>query len=699
MKRLKLLPFSLCVFLITGLLTGCSTAKANGGSGDTSPGSTASVNLSAQDTGSRKLTHAASYSDVYKALSAAAARANTANFYGAAADSAAGNKVTASAAAAPGAETGSAAVGSSAAAPDENNGVTAQSPDYSQTNVQVNGVDEGDIVKTDGQYIYVLRQNELIIFKADGISTKRISSVKIGTDSTVNQPAPGYGVKAPDRIGYGSEYATDIYITGNTAVIVSSYSNYGPYIADSTVKSGSTSGAESGSSSDSVIPPAESNTIAIKPSIAPINNKQITKLYIFDIADRSNPVQKAELGQDGYLLTTRLIGSTLFMLSNYTSYSAVESDSSSYIPNLYTAGTAKLVNPDSISIMPYSNSTGYTVICAYDLPSAALSLSQSILGGGSTVYMNEKTLYLANSTSSQTVSAPYTDSVYTVLDYSINNVTDITSFDISGGQLALKASGTVPGSLNSQFALDEYNGSLRVVTTTNSQSWSEYTDKAKGFVNYKYKDPTSANALYVLDGSLKTIGGVENLAKGEQVYSVRFDGAIGYFVTFRQVDPLFAVDLTDPAKPVVLSSLKIPGFSEYLHVYSSGRLFGLGMSADANGRTDGMKLTMFDTTNPADVSVKNFLKLDSSYSSALNNHKAILISADKNIIAFPADNGYGIYSYSDAQGFIKKASISSIEWNGDSRGLYIGDLAYIVDTQSISVLDMAGFTLLGRISY
>jgi uncharacterized secreted protein with C-terminal beta-propeller domain len=672
-----MLPFLLCVILITGLFAGCGPVNAGGsgvpsGSPSGSPDSTA--NPSPVDVSGRKLINAESYDDVFKALSDAASR----NTYWGPSYAVEEDSI------AKGAETGTAAPMPAPAAQDGSyeNG-NSGGPDYSQTNVQVGGVDEGDIVKTDGNYIYVLRNNELIIFKADGASTARVGSVKVGPDTSDLQLMPGYEGREPVDV-YSYEYASDIYVTGDTAVIISSFSSYGPYYD---VKyDGAETDLDTGDEA--------------KPAIMPANDQQIAKAYIFDITDRTNPVLKAELGQDGYILTTRLIDSTLYMISTYYVYNTDENNEGTYIPRLYDNGAAKLVAPDCISIMPYFSSTAYTVVCTYDLNTASLGLNQSILGGGSTVYMNKDTLFIASSTSDQTESTPYTDSVYTVIDYTMTTVTDITSFDISGGQLALKASGSVPGSLSDQFAMDEYGGNFRVVTTTYSQYWSEYTDKAKGFVNYVYKDPYSANALYVLDGSLKQVGSVEDLAKGEQVYSVRFEGEIGYFVTFRQVDPLFAVDLSDPANPRVLSALKIPGFSEYLHVWGDGRLFGLGMDADEeSGRTDGMKLTMFDTTDPTNVTVKHSLKLDTGYSNALYNHKAILISPDKSLIAFPADSGYDIYGYSDEQGFYKRAGVSSIEWSGDSRGLYIGEVAYIVDYSSISVLDMTSFILLNRFSY
>ena len=667
MKRNRIMPLLLCVILIVGLVTGCGAANA--GDDIKVPGSSSEASSpSPPDVSGRSMKNADSYTDVFKALNEAITRYSNYRGSGLVFMEASGERGAVPSAAAPAPASG-----------DGSN--STQGADYSQTNVQVSGVDEGDIVKTDGDYIYVLRNNELIIFKADGASTTKISSVTVAKNTDENKTMPGYGDQIPEASIYSSEYASDIYVSGDTAVIISSFSSYGPYYD---YKAG-----------------AESDTRGTDlPAVMPGRDQQISKLYIYDISDRSNPVKKAELGQDGYVLSTRLIDSTLYMLSTYYVYNPVENDDGTYIPRLYNGSAAKLVSPGRIAIMPYFNSTAYTVICAYDINTATCTENQSILGGGTTVYMNKDTLFVASSTNDQSESAPYTDSVYTVIDYTMTNVTDIASFAIGGGRLDLKASGAIPGNLSDQFALDEYNGNLRVVTTTYSQSWSEYTDKTKGFVNYVYKDPYSANALYILDGSLKTIGSVEDLAEGEQVYSVRFDGEIGYFVTFRRIDPLFAVDLSDPTNPTVKSALKIPGFSEYLHVWSDGRLFGLGMDADEEtGRTNGMKLTMFDTTTPTDVTVKNSLRLDTSYSNALYNHKAILISADKSIIAFPADDGYDIYGYSDAQGFYKRASVSSIEWNGDSRGLYIGELAYIIDYNSISVLDMNGLTLLNKISY
>jgi inhibitor of cysteine peptidase len=644
MKRRGLtyiLTLLLSLSLFLSLLTACGNIQPGS---EHNPGASPSPNVTGNK---RSAQPAGSYSEVFKAISNAE---NTPLYAG-------------------GAVRGS----TPAAAPAEDSidktqytsvqSEGASDAGFSTTNVQVTGVDEGDIVKTDGKYIYVLHANELIIFKADGAGTRKLSTVTVCG-------APD-NAKEPDR--YENESATELYVSGDTVAVISTYYAAIPYpIAE-------------GDYSEKIMAPQENN---------------ITKLRVYNVSDRSAPVLVSELGQDGYMTASRVIGNSLYLLSSYYVYNADEGDTGTYIPRLYCDGVSALVAEDSISIMPYYSSTAYTVICAYNLERAAMTSNQTLLGGGSTVYSDSDTLYVASSSYDQTESAPYSDSVYTVIDYTSQSVTDITSFNITDGKISLASSGTVPGYLIDQFAMDEYSGNLRVVTTTNKQSWSEYTDKAKGWTNYVYDESSTDNALFVLDGSLNIIGSVGDLAKDESVYSVRFDGAIGYFVTFRRTDPLFAVDLNDPAKPTVLSALKIPGFSEYLHVYADGRLFGLGMDADEEtGQTKGMKLSMFDTSNPTDVTEKNTLLIGSGYSAALYNHKAILISAEKDIIAFPYDSGYVIYGYSDEQGFYKRGEVTSVEWTGDARGLYIGDYAYIIDYGSVTVVDMASFGAVTKITF
>jgi len=539
-----------------------------------------------------------------------------------------------------------------------------KSPDYSETNVQVAGIDEGDIVKTDGKYIYVLRNNELIIFKADGAGTKQVSKTvvcKNEEDTAVPNNKNEYY--------YSYEYATEMYVHNGKLVVLTSFNDYSQLFRN---------------------------------NIYTYKDSQITKVYVYDVSDPAAPKLEAQLGQDGYMLTSRLIDGTLYLISTYYVYNPIEDDPGTFIPRVYAEGEATLFPRDCIAIMPYLSSTSYTIVCSYDLTEAKLAANQSVLGGGSTVYMNQKNLYIAANNTDTQESAPYRDSIYTVIDYAYKSVTDIMRFDVTDGGISFTGSCTVPGRLLNQFSMDEYNGFLRLVTTTYSSSYSVYSDEKMGWSNYVWREDLSANALYILDEAMSITGKIEDIAKDERVYSVRFDGDIGYFVTFRQVDPLFAVDLADPSAPKILSALKIPGFSDYLHVYGDGLLFGLGRNADENtGRTGSMKMSMFDTSDPADIFEKDKLMLDDYYSTALYNHKAILISPKKDIIAFPVENGYAIYGYSVESGFYRRALITDLAgyWFGDARGLYIDDFAYIVTNSRVSVLDMNGFKTVANIEF
>lgn len=158
-------------------------------------------------------------------------------------------------------------------------------------------------------------------------------------------------------------------------------------------------------------------------------------------------------------------------------------------------------------------------------------------------------------------------------------MTTLRKISYNKGKLKAAAQGKVKGYLNDTFSLDEYKGNLRLFTTNNDE-----------------------NLVTILDKKLDKISTIENLAKGETIYSARFMGESGYFVTYEQVDPLFSVDLSDPEKPKILGKLKIPGFSEYLHFYGEDRLLGIGMSTDEeSGVAEGVKITMFDISDRSDV--------------------------------------------------------------------------------------------------
>jgi uncharacterized secreted protein with C-terminal beta-propeller domain len=533
--------------------------------------------------------------------------------------------------------------------------------DYSTTNVQVDGIDEGDVVKTDGEYIYILRKGDLIIFAADGADTREVGRITVGVE---------YDNCKDDGIEFHYKTPTELYILGDRIAVISD-DNSGSDFSDGDYNSFN-------------------------------SYSQRVTVDIIDISDRSAPKIAQSFGQDGNSVSSRLNGSKLFLVSSYYIgiYATDENLPETYIPALYENDESALMPCDCIVIPPEHNGYDYSVICVYDLDTMQRSFSDSVLGGGDMIYMTANSLYIAGTRYVDEEQEPYTEDIYTVTKRSGESRTTLTRYDISGDVPCIAAFGELSGYLCDQFSMDEYGGYLRVVETNDSYGYTIYYDEEHDFSNYVWDDTPSYNSLYILDSELNTVGSITDLAEDETVRSARFDGDIGYFVTFRTTDPLFAVDLSDPTAPKVLSALKIPGFSRYLHVWDDGRLFGFGYSADEQtGISGNLKLTMFDTTDSADVTEKTTLELTGTYSEASFNHKAVLIAPEKNLIGLPIELRYEFYSYSDGDGFRLLAEVDCGDRFTGSRALYIGDTAYIVGSGSITVLDLNSFSLLGVLDF
>lgn len=529
--------------------------------------------------------------------------------------------------------------------------------DYSKTNTQVADVDEGDIVKTDGKYIYALSGTELVIMSADGEDSEMLSRTVVSEGKYSDMDDEFYYSK--------NQNALELYIFGDTlAVILSNYEWYEDYSSYSSDYS--------------------------------------TIVEFYDVSNRTDPVRLGGFGQDGSYITSRMTDGMIYILTTHSvSYKCDRDDYSSYIPSLYDNGTQRFISADRIVYPDEPHSRSYSLICSYSMYGGVRGSEKAVLGCSDTVYMTSENLYLAADYYFNDVVDEYTERIYKVQKYVSGYRTDILKLDLTDN-MTVVAAGTVDGQLLNQFSLDEYQNNLRVVTTYSASSRTVYTDEEMGFTNNVYNSSEMTSGLYILDKNLNLIGEISGLAEDERVYSVRFSGDVGYFVTFRTVDPLFAVDLSNPFEPTVTSALKIPGFSNYMHKYSDDLLFGLGQNADEEtGRTNGMKLSMFDVSNPYDVSECSKLSLDIDYSVALYNHRAILISPERGIIGFPYNNGYTVFGYNDTDGFyeISRIDLSDEKWDGNSRGLYIGEYAYIVTKECTLVLDMSDFKTVKTIRY
>jgi uncharacterized secreted protein with C-terminal beta-propeller domain len=483
---------------------------------------------------------------------------------------------------------------------------TADGIDYSGTNVQVKGVDEADIVKTDGSYIYYVAGNQLNILKANGVDTRLVSSTPLSADGS--------------WWGYNSE----LFILGDRLMVITQgYSVVWVNDAKGDYQ----------------------------------NNQDQTNAVIYDISNPSIPRQVVSLGQSGYYVSSRMIGDYVYLVTSQYVYSPVKGTPVTYIPSTTVGAESTLLRPTDLYIGGTPQNAAYSVIGAVNLRSGAnFDSAKAVFGGTSELYANADHMLLAFSRYNEETLpiAPDKDGRNVQIMNGFSS-TDLILLGLSEGQITKLASGSVPGSLLNQFSMDEYKGAFRIVTTINTWQQRIYTD---GIDTYEY-DSTNANALYTLDENLAVLGRIENLAKDEFVKSVRFDGEIGYFVTFRQVDPLFAVDLSNPAAPRILDTLKIPGFSEYLHVFKDNLLLGIGYNADENtGRMQGVKLSMFDTSNKANIVEKTAASVDAGWTVVGSNHKAILVDGVKNLIAFPADSSYYIYRYTAEKGFELAAKVT-----------------------------------------
>lgn len=277
--------------------------------------------------------------------------------------------------------------------------------------------------------------------------------------------------------------------------------------------------------------------------------------------------------------------------------------------------------------------------------------------------------------------------------YANNTVqTEIFKFRFFNGKIWSRAVGLVDGSLSDSFCIDEYQGNLRLVTT----KWDAGGD---------------SNGLYILDDTLQIIGQIQDIAPDETVKSARMMGDVGYFVTFRQTDPLFCVDLSDPENPSILGELKVSGFSSYLHPYGDGLLLGMGQEADeSTGATTGYKLSMFDVSNPEEMEELAKVVFKDVNLAGLYNYKAVLAEAEKNIIGVCLEKwdkgkqsvSYRIYSYDKEKGFVKLLDYAmGNNINTEQvRGLYIGDTLYVTSPREITAFSMEeGYEKTGSLTF
>ena len=500
--------------------------------------------------------------------------------------------------------------------------------DYSTTNVQEANVDEPDMVKTDGNYVYVLENGTLSIVKSwPAEQAEVVGQVDIGVHSEKM-------FLFEDRIAlYSSDWTMDEGGYGRTQTIVQ--------LIDITNRS-------------------EPSVISKKALDGDFISARMIDSDVYTVL--SNRVElPAEVYEDvwdvwydeeGYWDWRAPIANQLLFKSRLERQlrpliadAMRDRPSSEILPSVtHEDGTREpLVSCTDVLHGSDISEPQITTVVHMDMDSGDIKMSgeaTSVMAGSTTVYASSNNLYVAQSSNA------WWDGIS-----EIERVTNIHRFSLNGANTDYAGSGQVDGYMHNQFSMSEYKGMLRVSTTYSDWWWGTSTD-----------DNRSGNNVFVLDieqSQMSQIGAITGLAPGEQIYATRFQGERAFMVTFVQVDPLFTIDLSQPTAPVAKGELKIPGYSSYLHPIGDDHILGVGVDGDWDGRISGVAVSLFDVSDFSDPQQQDKLTMecDSTWSEALWDHHAILVHNDT--VALPV---YG-WSWDTDSEYTSGLLVASINTN------------------------------------
>ncbi len=512
--------------------------------------------------------------------------------------------------------------------------------DYSTTNVQVAGVDEADTVKSYEGYLYVVSNQSVFIMKAyPPEDAKIVSEIKL------------------------NETLHGIFINGNRLVVLGSNACEVRILVNM---------IEPNRGEPSYMSYATPNTF----------------IKVYDITNKASPVSTRNVTLDGYYFSSRMIGNFVYTIINEP---VLLNGTNVKLPAIFAEGETVTMSATDIY---YSGVTDYgftftTIFAVNAVDDAEKPTHETILLGTTrTIYVSSNSIYIAFSGEVDSATGAEKTLIYRI--------------HIDGGNIENKASGGVPGGVLNQFSMDEYDGYLRIATTTNS--WDREGVR---------------NNVYVLNMNLGLVGKLENLALKERIYSARFMGDRCYLVTFQQVDPFFVIDLSSPGKPEVSGYLKIPGFSSYLHPYDESHIIGIGKEGD------NVKMSLFDVTNvTAPTETAHFaVQGEWSDSTVLWDHKAFLFNKTRHLLAIPVvvnvaevvDDYYYTWSYwqgvyifdvSLEHGFVLRGNVTHQESTTSylqygyevQRILYIGNVLYTMSDRKVMMNSLETLEQIGEIA-
>jgi inhibitor of cysteine peptidase len=546
---------------------------------------------------------------------------------------------------------------------------------YGETNTQVLGVDEADIIKNDGKFIYILNKNNN---KVKIISALPASSMKIAGE---------INLQSSNDNNYRNY--RDMYLKDNKLIIIYT-------LSQNVFRNAETIPFET-----------QSRTIkgeSLNSKIAPnyLSYKIFSCAEVYNISDKLNPKLERTVMSEGNLVSSRMIENTVYLITNknlnlfyrqnvdtYTkenlliSYSDSKTDTElKYAPieNMYCILDKN--NPQ--------NMFNISTISAFDIDNNNEMKITSFTGTGQDMYMSLNNIYLFGQS----------------WDYA-SSYTDIYKYSIKGTNVKFVACNKVLGTILNQFSADEYKGHLRIATN----AWN------------------FGNSIFILDEDLQKTGEILGLAKGEQIKSCRFMGDKGYVVTYKNIDPLFSLNLSNPKSPVVIGELKIPGFSSYLHPISENLIIGIGENTtplywrDENGneieagiKQIGIKASLFDVSNESKPVEIKALSIGGpgSYTDIGYDHKSFMYIKDKDLIAIRGTftrkpiNGEEFHEYKSQAILIslknnslniEKILDGNLSYETGNRVTYIGDVLYHFTGSEIVAYRLSDYTKIGIVQY
>ncbi|GLC88061.1 beta-propeller domain-containing protein [Lysinibacillus piscis] len=445
----------------------------------------------------------------------------------------------------------------------------------------------------------------------------------------------------------------------------------------------------------------------------------MTMATIYDISNPQKPKLVREVGQEGYLQDMRITKDTLYLIGNmHPNYWILREEATPDLkPKVYDSMASKAYRSlaiDKIAILPNTMDGTYSLITAINLKNGAKATANTkgYLGGSSGLYMSENSLYLTTPMYNGETVMPAGRMVMDMIWMPRAVDTQIFKWTVDGTNLNFVGTAEVKGTVLNQYSMDEYKGNFRIATTEGN-TWDE-------------KD-ISRNHLFILDEQLKELGAVKDLAPGEKIYSARFMGDKAYMVTFKQVDPLFVIDVANPKNPAVLGELKIPGFSNYLHPLDDTHLIGIGYDTeqryDAYSKrnftvTTNMKMSLFDVSDFKNPKEQATVKIGGkgSHSEVQYNPKALFRHKDYNYYGFPVilydegkkdevvyqGQGAQIYEITAEKGITLKANIIQKSDGAQyenweqlvQRVVYSGDALYTIAPNEVKSYQLTDFKAL-----